>query len=52
MSAEWIDALDDADATRKACDACPTGTCEVWQRNRFVARIQDGQVVPRRGAAG
>jgi hypothetical protein len=42
-SAEWIDALDDSDAARQACDGSPNGTCEVWQRNRLVARIVDGQ---------
>ena len=50
MSAEWIDAADDAAAERMACDGSPKGTCEVWQRNRLVARIEDGKVAPRSGA--
>jgi len=45
-----MDALDDAEAARKACDASPNGTCEVWQRNRFVARILDGKVAPSTGS--
>ncbi len=43
VSAEWVDALDDSDAARKACDKSPSGTCELWQRNRLVARIVDGK---------
>ena len=46
MSAEWIDATDDSEATRMGCDGSPNGTCEVWQRNRLVARIVDGKVAP------
>lgn len=46
MSADWIDAVNDSEAARKACDGSPKGTCELWQRNRLVARIQDGKVAP------
>ena len=39
-SAEWIEATDDEDAARKARLRSKDGTCEVWERNRLVARIE------------
>lgn len=39
-SAEWLEATDDEDATRKARKHSLDGTCEVWERNRLIARIE------------
>jgi hypothetical protein len=38
-TAEWIDATDDDHAASQARDRVATGTCELWDRNRLVARI-------------
>jgi hypothetical protein len=38
-SAEWIEAADDAQAEVEARDRSNGGTCEVWDRNRFVAKV-------------
>jgi hypothetical protein len=51
VSADWIEALDDTEAAHQACDGSPVGTCEVWQRNRLVVRIEDGKVAPTPGPA-
>lgn len=40
VSAEWLDAVDDADAVRKARELKIPTDCELWDRNRFVARIE------------
>ncbi len=39
-SAEWIEATDDEDAARQARFRSQDGTCEVWERNRLIARIE------------
>jgi hypothetical protein len=39
-SAEWIEAADDEDAARQAGTRARGSTCEVWDRNRLVARIE------------
>lgn len=39
-SAEWIEAADDADAVRKARELKLPVVCELWDRTRFVARIE------------
>ena len=39
-SAEWLEATDDEDAARKARKRSLDGTCEVWERNRLIARIE------------
>jgi D-alanyl-D-alanine carboxypeptidase len=38
-SAEWLEADSDAEAVAAARALCKAVTCEVWRRNRFVARI-------------
>ncbi len=38
-TAEWLQADDEADAVRQARDRKLTIPCEVWDRNRLVARI-------------
>jgi hypothetical protein len=42
-SAEWLEATDDEDAARKARERSLDGTCEVWERNRLIARIEPGK---------
>ena len=42
-SAEWIEATDDEDAARAARLRSKGGTCEIWQRNRLIARIEPGK---------
>ncbi len=42
-SAEWIEATDDEDAARQARIRSIDGTCEVWDRNRLIARIEPGK---------
>jgi hypothetical protein len=39
VSAEWLEADDDDHAERLARDSGTDGTCEIWQRNRLVARV-------------
>lgn len=39
VSAEWVDAEDDAAAAQQARDRKLSVTCEMWERNRLVARI-------------
>ena len=39
VSAEWVDAEDDAAAAQQARDRKLPVTCEMWERNRLVARI-------------
>lgn len=39
VSAEWIEASDDKAATRHAREQDLPVTCEMWERNRLVARI-------------
>lgn len=38
--AEWLEAADDEDAARQAQGLAERGTCEVWDRDRLVARIE------------
>jgi hypothetical protein len=38
-SAEWIEAGDDADASRQASASAANGVVELWDRSRLVARI-------------
>ena len=42
-SAEWIEATDDEDAARQARLRAKDGTCELWDRNRLIARIEPGK---------
>jgi hypothetical protein len=42
-SAEWLEATDDEDAASKARMRSLDGTCEVWERNRLIARIEPGK---------
>ena len=42
-SAEWIEAKDDKDAARVARLRSKAGTCEVWDRNRLIVRIEPGK---------
>ena len=44
ISAEWVEAADDEAAERHGRERNLPGTCEIWDRNRLVARIE-----PRRG---
>jgi hypothetical protein len=39
-TAEWLDAADDADATRQARERKLGVASEVWDRSRLVARIE------------
>ena len=39
MSAEWIEAADDQAAVKHARDQDLSVICEMWDRNRLVARI-------------
>ena len=39
-SAEWLEAADDDEAASQARARAQNGTCEVWDRNRLVARIE------------
>ena len=39
-SAEWIEAADDEQAASQARELRGKDTCEVWDRNRLVARIE------------
>lgn len=39
VSAEWVDAADDAAAAQHARERALPVTCEMWERNRLVARI-------------
>jgi hypothetical protein len=38
-SAEWLEADDDEHAARQAKERRLDGACEVWHRNRLIARI-------------
>ena len=40
VSAEWVDAADDAAAEQHARDRDLPVTCEMWERNRLVARVE------------
>lgn len=40
VSADWLDAVDDAEAIRKARSLQLLTDCELWDRNRFIARIE------------
>jgi len=42
-SAEWIEATDDEDAAREGRLRAKDGTCEIWDRNRLIARIEPEQ---------
>ena len=39
-AAEWMEAADDADAARQGRLHAADDTCEVWDRNRMIARIE------------
>ena len=39
-SAEWIGATDDEDAVRQAQSLVQAGTCEIWDRDRLIARLK------------
>ncbi len=43
-SAEWIEAADDAAAIEQARAKCASRRCELWQRQRLVARMTNGTV--------
>ena len=38
-SAEWLEAADDQAAIAIARDKCTSRRCELWQRQRLVARL-------------
>jgi hypothetical protein len=37
--AEWVQAADDEEARAKAQERITSGTCEIWDRHRLVAKI-------------
>jgi hypothetical protein len=39
-TAEWLDAADDSDAVRQAAERKLGMAAEVWDRSRFVGRIE------------
>lgn len=39
-TAEWLDAVDDADATRQAQERKLGVASEIWDRSRLVAKIE------------
>jgi hypothetical protein len=39
MTADWLEASDDSGALQQAQDRAIGVTCEVWERSRFVGRI-------------
>ena len=39
-TAEWLEATDDADAERRARSLNLACTCEIWDRNRLIARLE------------
>lgn len=41
-SAIWVEAASDEEVRAKALERVPDGTCEIWERNRLVARIDKG----------
>ena len=45
-SAEWLDAADDAEATRLARELVPQGLAEIWQRDRLIARLGPDEESP------
>ena len=42
-TAEWLEATDDADAEHRARSLGRACTCEIWDRNRLVARLEPGR---------
>ena len=46
MSAEWIEAGDDEEASRLAREQVIQGSAEIWQRNRLVARLGPDESPP------
>jgi hypothetical protein len=46
MSAEWIEAGDDEEASRLAREQVIQGSAEIWQRNRLVARLGPDEAPP------
>jgi hypothetical protein len=40
VSAEWVEAPDDEAATQHARDRKLPVTCEMWERDRLIARIE------------
>lgn len=42
-TAEWLEATDDADAEQRARSLGLACTCEIWDRNRLVARLEPGR---------
>ena len=45
-SADWLEAADDDDAVGKAHALKLPNICELWDRNRFVARIEPAERGP------
>ena len=43
-SAEWIHAANDEEARREADQRATSGSYELWDRNRLVARIEIGRL--------
>ena len=39
-TAEWLQADDDACATRQVQERAAPGVCEIWERNRLVGRVE------------
>jgi len=39
IGAEWVEAADDDEARVKAQNRMTSGTCEVWDRHRLVAKV-------------
>jgi hypothetical protein len=46
MSAEWIEAVSDAEAERVAREQLAHGIAELWERDRLVARLKPGETPP------
>ena len=46
MSADWIEAADDEEASRLAREQVPQGAAEIWERNRLVARLGPDEAPP------
>jgi hypothetical protein len=42
-SAEWIEAVADADALREVRTRADSGSFELWEKNRLVERFRNGQ---------
>ena len=42
-SADWLEAADDEEAIRRVRDMNLPCVCEIWDRNRLVARVEPAQ---------